>query len=298
MTVRLSCPLAGGSIAIRALGDFQYTGRKGTTAMDHLKRDIEATLKEGGFFLGMGDMLDTFSPSNRQRLKAAALYDTAEDVIDQKALELVHELFDEALKPTVGRWLGLLEGHHFAELRTGDTSDMRLCELLKARFLGTEAVIRLLLSSGTAKFPIEIYAHHGVGAGVTAGAPLNRLERIAASFENISVFLMGHTVKMPAAPDDKMRVRWNGHSGPDLIHREVRYVNTGSYSKSRIVGSKQGRIPRGGYAEKGMMKPAIIGSPVIRITSHFRYADHRDAKRRTGSGRVERTWEPTIKVEI
>src|SRR5882672_622847 len=106
-------------LVICPIGDLQFTGQKGSLAGDLLKRHLDRCLELGGFFLGMGDYIDAFSPSNRQRLRAAALYDTAEDVIDDKVMELVDELFDKYLKPTKGRWLGLLHGHHFATLKTG-----------------------------------------------------------------------------------------------------------------------------------------------------------------------------------
>src|SRR3990167_72146 len=111
------------------LGDFQYAGKKAHgTALTQLKEKIAEEVERGAYFIGMGDYIDFLSPSNRQRLRSAALYDTAEDVIDEKSMELTQEIFDLALRPTVGRWLGLVEGHHFSQLKTGDTTDMRLAD--------------------------------------------------------------------------------------------------------------------------------------------------------------------------
>src|SRR3972149_1570283 len=85
------------------IGDIQWTGKKANIALEHLKRTIERGMEMKAFFVGMGDYLDAFSPSNRQRLRAAALYDTSEEVIDDKATDLVHQLYEEVLKPTKGR---------------------------------------------------------------------------------------------------------------------------------------------------------------------------------------------------
>ena len=130
-------------IAIAPIGDIQWAGMKGPTAKDHLKRHIDHCMELKALFVGLGDYIDFLSPSNRQRLKSAALYETAEDVIDDKAMELVWELYEKFLKPTKGRWLGMLEGHHFTQLKTGETTDQRLCQLLDAKFLGSSAYIRL-----------------------------------------------------------------------------------------------------------------------------------------------------------
>src|SRR5207245_1251726 len=113
------------------IGDIQWHGDKNAVALDVLNRTIADALeyeKQGYVvkFIGMGDMTDFASPSNRQRLQAAALYDNAYDVIEQKAIELTREIYDLALKPTKGKWLGLVEGHHLLDLKCGETTDMRL----------------------------------------------------------------------------------------------------------------------------------------------------------------------------
>ena len=104
------------------VGDIQWTGLKGETVVSMLRRHIEWGVEHGAYFLGMGDMIDFASPSNRQALRAAALYDNAQQVIDDAARNLVHELYETVLKPSKGRWLGLLEGHHFTQFRDGTTS--------------------------------------------------------------------------------------------------------------------------------------------------------------------------------
>ena len=162
------------------LGDFQYAGKRAHgTALSALKEKIAEEVERNAYFIGMGDYIDFLSPSNRQRLRAAALYDTAEDVIDEKSMELTQELFDVALRPTVGRWLGLVEGHHFAQLKTGDTTDMRLCEMLKAPFLGTSGVIRINFKrTGTSAMAVTLWVHHGHGNGQTNYYPLARLSAL------------------------------------------------------------------------------------------------------------------------
>lgn len=268
-------PMPWKPLDIWFIGDIQYAGRKqGGTALSHLQQTIKDALtaeQEGKVvrFIGMGDYTDFASPSNRARLKSANLYDTATDIIDHKAQELTEEI-GEVLKPTRGKWLGLVEGHHLHEFKDGTTSDMQLCDLLDAQFLGTTGLLNLTLTRGTSHIPVVIWFHHGVGNGQTGYYPLARLEKVAAVWEGIDVFAMGHTTKKAVEWTNKPFPRWNsagskGGHDHTISHRKVTLVGTGGYSKYYVEGATQGRIPRGGYAEQRMLSPAIIGSPVVHI---------------------------------
>ena len=99
---------------------------------------------------------------------------------------------------------------------------------------------------------------------MTGYYPLTRLEKKSAEWEQVDVFAMGHTTKMVAEFQNKVYPRWRTR---DLAHRKVILIGTGGYSKTYVEGALVGdKIPRGGYAERGMMNAAIIGSPVV----HFR----------------------------
>ncbi len=275
------------SIYIAPLGDIQWAGRKGSTALDALKRHVERIVELDARVIGMGDYIDFMSPSNRQRMRTAALYDTATDVVDEKAMDLVHELYELALKPLKGRVIGLLEGHHFAELKDGTTTDQRLCEMLGARFLGTSAVIRCQFVVGTAqRCNLVLWAHHGAGGGQKLAAPLNKMENLTPYWQGIDVFLNGHTTKAPAVPMNTVIPRWHGRGAPDLVHKKTYLVSTGGFAKAYGVGAKQGRVPRGDYAEQKMLNPAVIGAPLIRIVPRFAYT-HTTSQ-----------WAPDVSVEV
>ena len=255
-------------IVIAPVGDIQWQGPKGPTAKDTLRRHIDEALQQDAWFLGMGDYIDFLSPSNRTRLSGAALYDSAMDVIDDKAMDLVHEVYQEFLRPTRGRWLGMLEGHHYHTLKTGETTDMRLCQLLGAPFLGTCAKVNLRIrmggpaDSGT-HCHVTLWAHHGVGNGQTPAAALNKLKQEATHHEGVDVFLMGHTTKAPVDRFPKLYTRWNDRSGPVELHRDVHLVSTGAFTLSRMQGARQGQVARGGYAEQKMLPPSSIGAPLV-----------------------------------
>ena len=270
---QLLIPMPWKPLDIWFIGDLQWAGHKqGGTALSHLQQTLKDALAAEAKghvvrFIGMGDYTDFASPSNRARLKGANLYDTAMDIIDHKAEELTEEI-GEYLKPTRGKWLGLVEGHHLHELKNGTTTDMLLCDILEAQFLGTTGLLNLMMVRGTSRIPVVIWFHHGVGNGQTGYYPLQRLEKVAAAWEGVDIFAMGHTTKKAVEWVNKPFPRWNVKSKSadhDISHRKVTLVGTGGYSKYYVEGAMQGRIPRGGYAEQRMLAPAIIGSPVVHI---------------------------------
>jgi hypothetical protein len=277
-------------IVLMPIGDIQYTGKNGSTAIDTLKRCIDRCLKEDGYFVGLGDYTDFASPSNRQRLRSAALYDTAQQVLADKALELIMELYDVALKPTTGRWIGVLEGHHWETLTTGETTDQRLAQMLQAPFLGTSAMVRLQITVNNTRANIVIWAHHGTGGGAKACAPLNKLENISPYWGGVDVFLMAHTTKSPVVPINRVEARWHGREAPELVHRKVYFVSTGGFAKAYTAGTKFGNTPRGGYAEQRMLPPAVLGAPLIKIVPRMSTKTTHTVKKTF--------WDPDVSVEV
>lgn len=246
-------------IIIAPIGDIQWSGEDGPTAKDHLRRHIDKALKLGAYFIGMGDYIDFLSPSNRQRLRAAGLYDTAGKVIWDRAVALAGEVFYNFLEPTRGRWLGMLEGHHFSE-EQGDTTDTILADWLNAPFLGTSCMVKLEPSGKV------LYAHHGVGSGVMPAAGLNKLYHTSHGW-GADVFLMGHNTKLAASKLSRPYPVWGKRDSEHrLEHNDLVLVNTGGWSKSSIVGQTNGKFPRGDYAEAKMLTPSPLNAPLLYIS--------------------------------
>lgn len=271
-------------VLIMPIGDIQWSGRDNEVAMAMLKRHVQWGVDNGAYFIGMGDYIDFMSPSNRQKYAASALYDTAVKSIDDKAMSLVEDLYLQALKPSKGRWLGLLEGHHFHEYRDGTTSDQGLAQMLDTRFLGSSAYVRLVLQdTKTRRGTVIIWCHHGVGGGTTLGAPLNKLERLMAAFE-ADIYLIGHHHKKVAGPIDRIEPVWGaGNGGSRLVHRTKVIACTGSFLKGYAEGGKQGAIPRGGYVEQKMLNPVALGGILLKIRPRWHAAEG---------------WSPDINVEL
>lgn len=272
------------------VGDIQYAGKDKAIAMKMLKKHIQWGVDHNVWFLGMGDYIDMVSPSNRRKIRSAELYDTAIEVLDQKAQDLLGDLYTKALAPSKGRWLGLLEGHHYWPDADGLTSDMHLAKMLDTKFLGTLANVRLRFKNGTRVGDTNIWAHHGIGTGATAASVLNRLGRISQGFE-ADIYLMGHLHRKVAEPIDYMVPHYPNGQGRKagagyVSHRTRLAACTGSFLKGYEVGSKAGRVPRGSYVEQGMMNPVALGGILVEITPEWK---------RTHVGTI---WAPDIKVKL
>ena len=259
------------TVRIRPLGDIQL-GSDGTQ-VKRLKEYVKEGLDYNAWFLGMGDYTDFLSPSNRQKLKNAGLYDNSVNKIEKWAIEEVNELAD-LFKDTKGRWIGLHEGHHFYEFSDGTTTDTRLAFLLGAPFLGTCAMTGIQFTNSAAHRSVTctIWSHHG---STGSGSILNKLEKIALGFPNADILCMAHANQLEtrAVP----AVELIGRKGQFYTKsRERRLVATGSFDTAYTVGSTDGMTgrARGGYAEKAAYRPTGIGAPMIRVTPQLHDTNH------------------------
>lgn len=273
-------------VLLMPVGDIQWFGEHQDVALKMLRRHIQWGVDHNAYFIGMGDYVDTFSPSNRQRLQAAGIYDSGKKFIDKSAKALVRELYEEAFAPSRGRWLGLLAGHHYHRYSSGATTDHDLCELLDTRFLGDCTITRMRFNYKPAAKAtvgtVSVWAHHGVGSGSRIAAPLNKLDALPVYWPDCQIFLIGHHHKKVAAPIDQCVPVWP-HSPlqePKLIHRTAIAACTGGFLKGYVEGRESGT-----YVEKGMLSPVALGGVLIKITPRW------ISKFNT------RIWLPDLKVE-
>jgi hypothetical protein len=256
-------------LLLMPVGDIQWAGDTAEVALGMLQRHIKWGVDHGAYFIGMGDYIDTFSPSNRAKLSGAGFYDTALKAMDRDAEARVKEIYNLALKPSKGRWLGLLEGHHYHAFRDGTTSDQLLAKMIDAPFIGTSAYVRLVFPRGGSDAKqstgnVTIWCHHGQGSSAAAGGAINRLARVVSAWD-ADIYLMGHHHKVGAQPLDYIRPVFPSNGAPHLLHGTKLLVATGSFLKGYIVGRKDGDVPRGGYVESGMMNPVQLGAPLVKI---------------------------------
>jgi len=234
------------------IGDVQYGSPQ--CDVDRFKRHIDWAMERSNTYLvGLGDYIDLASPSNRQRIQEAALYDTPMNALDTAA-NIAQEELQEILKNTKGRWLGLVSGHHFWKYDDGTTTDMRLANYLGCPFLGACAIVQVRFKAPSDHLKhanFKIFLHHGKGSGQLQSSPLNVLEKFAGYWDDIDVFLMGHQHKKVAAKMQRIRPVFG--VSPKLRHRSVILAGTGGFLKGYD----------GGYVENKMLTPVVLGGIAI-----------------------------------
>ena len=229
-------------------------------------------------FLGLGDYTDSIRPSIRAKLRASGADN--DEHIETGLLTLLEEHMDgflDLVDGTKGKWLGMLEGHHYYDYGNGVTSDTKLAEKLEAPFLGDCARIHLLfdreiLGNKGATTDFQIWCHHGEGGGNTPGAALNKLNPIKAQFE-ADCFLMAHqhkaaTTKVPYCYDVKFKGKYK------MVDKDISLTATGGWLAGYMQGSRSGFRPGGNYPEQKMLTPLSLGG--TRVYMEPRHGNSRD----------------------
>lgn len=257
-------PLPWKETVLIPLGDIQLQRNPDAVDMSLLKATIKWGVDHNALWIGMGDLIDTESPSNREALRRSGVYDSVVDALDGAAEELEEEL-KELLKPTRGRWLGLLEGHHYHDHQDGTTTDTRMAQYLGCPFLGTSAYARLEFAppekSRQGKIGFDIWAHHGRGGGGLVASPLNKLEHVTKGF-SADLYLMGHTHKVATAKMQQVMPVWGSKRGY-LRHKDIHLVSCGSFLKGYVPQAQRGGRAGGLYPERGMLNPLALGAARI-----------------------------------
>jgi hypothetical protein len=183
-------------------------------------------------FLGMGDYLDSYSTSERMILNNPAIHDSTRKREEVEAKSRIDMLAKE-LSFARNRTIGLLCGNHFIQFADGTTSDMHLAAKLNGAYLGVCSAIRVVFQNmhGSSSVSIDIFAHHGKGAGQTVGGKLNAVEKLA-SIAEADIFLMGDNHARGCVPmGDKLRIVGSG-GALSLRSRQSWIGRTGSFLKS------------------------------------------------------------------
>ncbi|KKN86916.1 hypothetical protein LCGC14_0264790 [marine sediment metagenome] len=261
---------------IMPVGDIQY-GARGSD-LDKLKRHLDWGMKQNAYFIGMGDYVDMASPSNRRAIQIAGFYDSTLDALGEIAMLHLEKVYD-AMKGTEGRWLGMVEGHHYFEFEDGQTSDTLLAEKLKTPFLGTCAIVNLKFRSEVGKghraVNCQIWVHHGQGSGQTMAAPLNKLEKMLARFPTIDMFLLGHYSRKVGYPVDVLVPVFGKHARLKAKRRIL--ACTGGFMRGYTYGSSRNGRAQGSYVEQAMMAPTNLGGVLIKVRPvHTEYEDRLD----------------------
>lgn len=250
-------------LALGPVGDIQY-GAQGCD-VGKLQRHIEYGLEHDWYFVGMGDYLDTFSPSNQRAILSAkvGLYESARSLIDEAVERRVTELVDGPLAGSEDRWLGLVQGDHTYTFEDGTPVDGLIANKLGGAYLGDMGILHVYL--GKCPRPLKVALWHGSGASVSSTGKTLGLERVLNAFD-VDIVLAGHSHLKYGVPIDR-------NKSVEMPNGEVKLVTetkiigiTGSFLTGYEAGTRNAAgWPEGSYAEKKMLRPYPTGGLLINV---------------------------------
>lgn len=218
------------------------------------KKTAEFAKRNNVYFLGMGDYLDLASTSERAILDNKALHSTTRVTFDDMYRKYVRRFADK-ISFMKGKIIAMVNGNHFSNLTTGINTDQLLCEYLNCHYAGVSCFIRVFVKNKIKRGNhFDIWAHHGLGGGRTAGASIMKLEhmmRVATA----DVYLMGHDHTKKASMDSVLSLS-DSRSGLTLRNRKIILARTGSFLRG-YVHDKQS------YIADAALPPTDLGTVLI-----------------------------------
>lgn len=257
--------LDSNDVLVCPIGDVQY-GNPGCS-VKYVKRYLDWTLSVSKalgiqrLFVGTGDYMDLFSPSNRDGYERAGLYKSAKRLISARAFVPTAEETFELLGPHLeGETVLLCLGHHWAEFdeglkdHTGKEhfhSDKWLAGMVGAQFVESAAIVKFVFPSGRA---YRLHVTHGRGNGQSLSYGINKLDRQASSWEAIDAFAMGHTHKAGVAASTRIR-----EEDGNLVSRQVPLITCGGFLKAYLTDQVN-------YPEEKQLASLALSATALRLT--------------------------------
>ncbi len=224
------------------------------------------------YWVGLGDYADLISYRDR-RFDPGSMEERDAKAIAQEHGDLAIDRAYDKLMPVADKCLGLLEGNH--EHTYGVKMERRIVSRLVKRineeltrrrgkrpwnvpYLGYSAFRDVVFMKRGREVRFRLCLHHGAGAAQTKGGKLNRLDRFMQYFD-ADLYLMGH---VHTVTDDSIVVIGADDACEHLTHRTRAGVICGSYLRTY---SEDDETSEGGYGERAMYEPVVLGSPRITI---------------------------------
>lgn len=218
--------------------------------------------KKEVLILGVGDYIDAWSPSERAVIGGGksgyGLHETSYEELDRVAFALSDRFLEyfKGVKP--GSVVELGEGHHFMTFKSKKSGKYcnlstteYMCDKLGAKF-GTEvAYVEFLLPHG---LKLKVVATHGYGGARTDGARVVKRTRMADTFGDAHIYLMGHD--NTKAVYTKQRI---GFDGGEMYALKQYFCGTGSFQRAYTIGGETN------YVERLLLPPNDLGVVMIHV---------------------------------
>ncbi len=216
----------------------------------------------------MGDYFDTFSTSERDILANPKLHESTQNTFDNRLLEDTLK-FSKEIEFMNGRLIGLMEGNHYGVFHsTAITTTQKLSEIMKTKYLGVCAFIRLGVTIHGACMKLDIFAHHGRGSARTLGGGLNPVAQMESVAE-ADIYLMGDNHQKVLGDANKLRLI--GRTKDELFIRKRKkiYARTGSFLKGYEENKRS-------YVTDALYPPTDMGVVKIYLTPRRTYKGARN----------------------
>ena len=249
-TVKLSPSLFGlePEMILMPVGDLQH-GAPGSN-IEKMKRHLDWGMKHNAYFISMGDMVDTASPSERRTLQKVEFHDSTRISMEENAQKKLEQV-EDALDGTEGRWLGWHRGHHYWPFASGKTTDQLLADRFGGPYLEWLSMLTLTFESSSRI--AKILSTHGAGSSSTMTGPLRQAEKLEISWPEADIVLVGHHSRKIGYPIDRLYTR----EGKIRSARRI-VALTGGFCQGYLTGSTT-------YVEEALMQPLNQGAPIIFI---------------------------------
>lgn len=210
--------------------------------------------------IGMGDYNDSLS--YRERRIQAQLHESTREAMDEIAEENALK-FAKKLEFFKGHCMAWITGNHDYMIDGSRNVSSVLSEQLGGKVCGVGALLTITAKKSEGwKFvgDYDVFVHHGVGGGVTAGATLNSLDR-ARLVAYADLYMMGHDHKLAAEPMVILR-RGGTIKNPHIVEKKQTLVRTGSFLRGYVPGSSS-------YVAAKCMRPVALGGACVKITPQY-----------------------------
>jgi predicted phosphodiesterase len=224
----------GDQVEIFAFGDW-HIGNK-CCAHEKIENYVKHISESPNcWWIGMGDYMESIVPMFEEKRFYSPRIDPRFGTSSKEFAEV--KRLAETIKD---KCLGLHVGNHElkrAKMSQDDENSVeRLCRELDVPYLGHVAFTHLSLRGKTnTKFALNILSTHGSYGGDNEGGAVNAMKKWAQGWENVDVFLYGHTHWRHVWKITRKRPLFNPKS-VGIENRDIIFALSGGFVKAYEVG--------------------------------------------------------------
>jgi len=220
---------------------------------DAFKKTVASLNTENRYWFLLGDIIDSIIVTDPR-------FDFRTTNVGDILLDHVETILD-IISPFKDTCLGVLTGNHEDKLRRKCQIDISkyIAKQLNAPYMGTSALLYLSFRRNT---HTEAYTMMLVHGGVNVNTRQGRIRKVEelATIADADIYVQAHYHDLLHT----RTVHFSVNKAGKLVTREKVYVLSGGYLKAYMTDSDTS------YVEQKLLKPLVIGTPVIRIYPEMR----------------------------